>query len=98
AATPGEIAAEGATFFVASSQRGPSAFGKVTAVETCLETDDSTAFVSHFQQKNGLDTGAIDAVLLGYNDDSRYDSIYHNVANTLFTETPRVAFKHVLGE
>ncbi|MGV3764366.1 beta-ketoacyl synthase chain length factor [Parapedobacter sp.] len=96
--TPGEIAAEGATFFVASRQAGPKAMGQVTAVETCIETDDSTAFVSHFLQKNGLNTDSIDAVLLGYNGDSRFDGIYRNVAQALFTRIPIVGFKHVLGE
>lgn len=97
-ATPGEIAAEGATFFVASGQPGPSAIGKVTAVETCLETDDHTAFVGNFLQKNDLDADAIDAVLLGYNGDARYDGIYHDVTQALFTGIPVVGFKHVLGE
>lgn len=98
AATPGEIAAEGATFFVASRQPGASAIGKVTAVDTCLETDDSTAFISRFLQKNGLDARAIDGVLLGYNGDSRYDGTYRTIAHALFAETPCVGFKHVLGE
>ncbi|HWK56905.1 MAG TPA: beta-ketoacyl synthase chain length factor [Parapedobacter sp.] len=98
AAAPGEIAAEGATFFVASRQPGASAIGKVTAVETCLEADNPTTFVSRFLQKNGLDAPAIDAVLLGYNGDSRYDDSYRTVAQALFAETPCVGFKHVLGE
>src|SRR5690606_36252423 len=34
AATPGEIASEGATFFVASRQLGRQAYGKVVAAET----------------------------------------------------------------
>ena len=97
-ATPGEIAAEGGTFFVASGQPSPSTIGKVTAVETCLETDDSTAFVSNFLKKNGLDAAEIDAVLMGYNGDSRYDGIYQEVTQALFAKIPAVGFKHVLGE
>lgn len=96
--TPGEIAAEGATFFVASQQPGTSAIGKVIAVETRLETDQPAAFVNHFLQKHGLDTDSVDAILMGYNGDSRYDGIYREVAHTLFTGLPVVGFKHVLGE
>lgn len=98
AATPGEVAAEGATFFVATQQQGTSALGKVTAVETRLETDDAVAFVSHFLQKNGLEAPAIDTILMGYNGDSRYDGNYREVAHALFAGTPCVGFKHVLGE
>ncbi|HWK98337.1 MAG TPA: beta-ketoacyl synthase chain length factor [Parapedobacter sp.] len=98
AASPGEIAAEGSTFFVASRQPGPSTTGKVTAVETTLETDNPASFVNQFLQKNGLSTGAIDAVLLGYNGDSRYDDIYRGVSQALFAGIPCVGFKHVLGE
>ncbi len=97
-ATTGEVAAEGATFFVAAGKPGPSAIGKVTAVETCLETDDSAAFVNNFLRKNGLTADAIDAVLMGYNGDGRYDGIYREVTQALFAEKPIVGFKHVLGE
>ena len=95
---PGEIAAEGANFFVASQQPRTSAIGKVTAVETCLETDNSPDLVNRFLRKNGLDADAIDAVLMGYNGDSRYDGIYQDVTQALFAGIPVVGFKHVLGE
>lgn len=97
-ATPGEIAAEGATFFVASRRPAMSALGKVTAVETCLETGNATVFVNRFLRRNGLDAHAIDAVLMGYNGDSRYDGIYREVGDALFASTACVGFKHVLGE
>ncbi|WP_262247281.1 beta-ketoacyl synthase chain length factor [Parapedobacter soli] len=97
-ATTGEIAAEGSTFFVASQRPVPSSLGKVVAVETCLETDDSTILITRFLQKHGLDTSAIDGVLMGYNGDSRYDSLYHEVTNAQFAGIPCVGFKHVLGE
>ena len=97
-ASPGEVMAEGASFFVASGQPGPHTIGKVTAVEARLDTDDSAAFVSQFLQKNGGDARAIDAVLLGYNGDARYDGIYGDLTRTLFADTPVVGFKHVLGE
>lgn len=96
--TPGEITAEGATFFVASGKPTPSAMGKISAVATCHETDDSKALVSRFLRENGLEAGAIDAVLMGYNGDSRYDYIYDDLAQALFTGASIVGFKHLLGE
>lgn len=96
--TPGEIAAEGAAFFVASRQPGPTAMGRITAVETVLETDDPVAFINRFLHRNGLDATAIDAVFLGYNGDARYDGIYRHIGRTCFPHTPQLGFKHVLGE
>ncbi|WP_353124245.1 beta-ketoacyl synthase chain length factor [Parapedobacter pyrenivorans] len=98
AATPGEIAAEGATFFVVSGQPGARTYGKVTAVETSLETDDTVVLLSRFLQRNGLDADAIDAVFMGYNGDSRYDGIYRNLGHSLFPATLQLGFKHLLGE
>lgn len=97
-ATHGEISAEGATFFVASAQAGPSSIGKIVAVDTCLETATPSDFIEAFLHRHGLDTGAVDAIVMGYNGDTRYDSIYGAVSQTLFAETPVVGFKHVLGE
>lgn len=94
--TPGEIAAEGAAFFVASHQ--PGEYGKITAVETRQKTIDTIGFINQFLQKNAVDTNTIDAVLMGYNGDIRYDGIYETVGHTLFAETPQVGFKQVLGE
>jgi len=83
---------------VVSGQPRPSAIGKITAVATCLETNDSTALVSRFLRENGLEANAIDAVLMGYNGDSRYDHIYDDLTQALFMGTPIVGFKHLLGE
>ncbi|MGK6351656.1 beta-ketoacyl synthase N-terminal-like domain-containing protein [Parapedobacter sp. DT-150] len=97
AATAGEIAAEGAGFFV-TSNASDQAIGQLTAVETCYETSDATAFISRFLQRHGLDVSAIDAVMLGYNGDARYDAVYETVGSTLFRELPHIGFKHVFGE
>lgn len=96
--TPGEIAAEGASFFVASGQPSPSAIGRITAVATCLETNDSAAWVNRFLRQNGLEATEIDAVMMGYNGDSRYDYIYDDLTQALFVEAPILGFKHLLGE
>ena len=96
--TPGEIAAEGATFFVASSQPRPNSIGKIVAVDTCLETASPVDLVKKFLHNNSLDINTIDAIMLGYNGDVRYDGIYDNISQTLFAGTPVVGFKHVLGE
>ncbi|WP_353196675.1 beta-ketoacyl synthase chain length factor [Parapedobacter defluvii] len=96
--TPGEIAAEGAIFFIASQQQSYQTLGKVLAVETRLEVDNPPAFIAEFLQRNGVSTDALDAVMLGCNGDARYDGIYRTLGDTLFADLPQVAFKHALGE
>ncbi|MFC3198929.1 beta-ketoacyl synthase N-terminal-like domain-containing protein [Parapedobacter deserti] len=98
AATVGEIAAEGAAFFVVSRQPGPQPYGKVTATATCLETTDAKAFVGGVLEQEGLDTRAIDAVIMGCNGDTRHDPLYQGVSEALFADTAQLAFKHILGE
>ncbi len=94
----GEVAAEGAAFFVASTQPGATSAGKVIAVETRLETDHPESFINGFIQRNDLDISSLDAVILGFNGDGRYDGIYHTLGEACFADLPQVAFKHVLGE
>src|SRR5690606_39792944 len=86
------------SFFVASGQPSPSAIGRITAVATCLETNDSAAWVNRFLRQNGLEATEIDAVMMGYNGDSRYDYIYDDLTQALFVEAPILGFKHLLGE
>lgn len=96
--SPGEIAAEGAAFFIASQQHNRQTLGKVLAVETRLEVEDPNAFIAEFLQRNGFSKDTLDAVVLGCSGDVRYDGIYHTLRDTSFAGLPQVAFKHVLGE
>ncbi len=96
--TPGEIAAEGAAFFVASHQPGERGYGRITAVEARHTTANPVALINQFLQNNGVDANTVDAVVLGYNGDARYDTTYEDVAQALFPQTPQVGFKQVLGE
>ncbi|SKB75069.1 3-oxoacyl-(acyl-carrier-protein) synthase [Parapedobacter luteus] len=96
--SPGEIAAEGASFFVASQQPTSQTLGKVIAGDTCYETADAVAFVNRFLRRYGLAAGDIDAVVLGYNGDIRYDAVYSTVGSTLFAALPHIGFKHIFGE
>ena len=46
---------------------------------------------------NNIKTDDIDAVILGNNGDAQFDG-YYNVANTIFSKTPQVYYKHLSGE
>lgn len=94
----GETAAEGASFFVASAERGESALGKVTAVECCVQPHDVEDFIRGFLRRQGLGVDDLDAVLLGVNGDGRYDAVYESVARRCFPRLPQMVFKPILGE
>lgn len=95
---PGEMIAEGATFFVASQQRGRHSLGQISAVETRLETGTPEAFIQDFLQRNHVAINTLDAVILGCNGDVRYDNVYWALGNSCFAGLPQIAFKHALGE
>lgn len=94
----GEIAAEGATFFVASNRPTEHGYGKIIAVETRHQNTQAITFINQFLQRHHVSIETIDAVMMGYNGDIRYDRIYQEVGDTLFAKIPQMGFKHVLGE
>ncbi len=96
--TPGEIASEGSAFFAVSAIAREGSLAKVTAVKTALEVEEVPAWVSHFLVENGIGTGDVDLVMLGYNGDNRYDSTYAALSEGMFAGMPQAAYKHVLGE
>lgn len=96
--TPGEVASEGAAFFAVSATATERSLARATAVKAALEVPDIAAWISQFLVENEVGIGDIDLVILGYNGDSRYDSIYAALSQGMFSGTPQAAYKHVLGE
>lgn len=95
---PGEIAAEGASFFVASSVREETSYAKITAVKTHYEVPDVGQFVTDFLSENQIALHTIDAVVLGNNGDNRYDHVYKTLSNDRFAKHAQLVYKHILGE
>lgn len=96
--TPGEIIAEGAGFYVVSGKKKDHCLGKILDVKTIYETENPVDFVFEFLNNNNLSHKYIDAVILGYNGDSRFNDVYDEVSAKLFPEVPHVVYKNVLGE
>lgn len=94
----GEIASEGAAFFVATASPTKATRARLSAVRFQLNVDDISTFVNEFLTDNGWTTTDIDALILGVNGDSRYDEDYQSVGEMLFAKTPQVAYKTILGE
>jgi len=95
---PGEVISEGAGFFVVSGEKRKNILGKIIDVKTIMETGSPVEMIKDFLYKNQLEPGNLDAVILGMNGDSRFDGIYKKTAGELFSETPQLIFKNVLGE
>lgn len=94
----GEIVAEGAGFLVASLQKPKNYLGKISAVASSFEMENPSEFISNFLQKNNSSIDEIDAIILGNNGDSKYDSIYKTIAEKEFANTPQIVYKHLIGE
>lgn len=94
----GEVNAEGAGFFLASANKPENYLGVISAVETKFEVQNTEEFIQNFLEKNEISIGEIDAVILGYNGDSRYDGIYETISEGIFKENPQLMYKNVFGE
>lgn len=94
----GEINTEGAGFFLASANKPENYLGVISAVETKFEVQNTEEFIQNFLEKNEISIGEIDAVILGYNGDSRYDGIYETISEGIFKENPQLMYKNVFGE
>ncbi len=99
--TPGSIAGEGAAFFVLSSTPGPDTRTMVNGLKTIYKPESREILeekINSFVRDSGLSLEDIDLVLLGYNGDNRYDSIYRELESSLFRSHSTGYFKHLCGE
>lgn len=89
---------EGASFFVLSNEAKPNAVQFLDVKMVCSGSNETVhSTVKQFLKDNDLKPDDIDAVLLGNNGDL-YDSYYHSIATTLFSNASQVHYKHLVGE
>lgn len=96
--TPGEVASEGAAFFAVADQASEHSLAKITAVSTRHTVSGIAAWAKSFLASNNMNADDIDALMLGYNGDNRYDPVYDELAEGLFAGKTLLGYKHVLGE
>jgi hypothetical protein len=99
--SPGTIAGEGAAFFMLSDTPAEGKCTMVRGVKTIYKPDNRQVLegnIQDFLSAQGLQPGDIDLVLLGYNGDSRYDSIYGELEGSVFSGNATGYFKHLCGE
>jgi 3-oxoacyl-(acyl-carrier-protein) synthase len=95
----GVVFSEGANFFVLENQQKESSYATIEALSLFndLQSNEIESFIHSFLDSNNIKTEDIDAVILGNNGDAQFDG-YYNVANTIFSKTPQVYYKHLSGE
>ncbi len=96
--TPGEVAGEGAAFCAVSQNLNPNSLATIRAIRTQHEVADAQVWVNRFLTDHQLGIDNIDAIVLGYNGDNRYDPIYTALSEAMFPNKSRLAYKHLLGE
>jgi 3-oxoacyl-[acyl-carrier-protein] synthase II len=97
----GALAGEGSAYFSLGSKPGPNVYARLKDVSNQFSLDgkfDPSLFIPGFLEKNGLQPGDIDLVLLGLNGDPKYDPRYTHFAGKLFPNTAWAWYKHLCGE
>lgn len=100
-ASPGTIAGEGVAFFLLSKKPDPGNYARIRDVRTIYKPGGLEAIqekIDHFLDKNKLEVGHLDLVLLGLNGDTEHDGIYRRLEENYFQHNNRAYFKHLCGE
>ena len=96
----GSVAGEGATFFVLSG-KAENAMACIQDVKTFYKpnsTDETEQQILSFLQANKLTPESIDAVMMGYSGDEKYDFVYDEISSSLFSEKCILSYKNLCGE
>lgn len=98
--TGGAVFSEGSTFFVLSDTMQENTYAELKDVfiYNRLDRSEVKGKLEEFLVHNNFTIGDIDAVILGYNGDARYDAYYTDLASELFNAIPQGYYKHLSGE
>ena len=97
----GAQAGEGSSFFVLSNKKSDNTYARVIGVDMFFRPENNMVIednIASFIKKNSLSIEDIDLVILGYNGDDEFDSIYSHVEDTLFENNATAYYKHLCGE
>jgi len=98
--SPGSIVGEGAHFFLISNEQQENTYAKILDTKICnsIHLDDVEKCTLQFLKTNNLIPEAIDAVVLGNNGDSFYDTYFKKLQDGIFVEKSQFYYKHLVGE
>ena len=95
------LAGEGASFFLLTNQFDNSNYAKISDVHTFYKPIDSCEIkeeIYSFLKKNNLTQKDVDVVILGKNGDNKFDDIYYDLKENIFTNSICTHYKHLCGE
>lgn len=99
--TRGNIAGEGAAFFLLSNAKYMN-YGVSVAlpkmISGSMNYEKLLAEANNYLATNGLSTGDVDLLLLGYGGDRNTDILYDHLVEGIFPETACAYFKHLSGD
>jgi 3-oxoacyl-[acyl-carrier-protein] synthase II len=99
--TKGTIAGEGSCFFMIEDQAGKKTIAGIQAVNTFsipVNNDEIIENVRQFIGKENLSFSDIDLVIFGLNGDTEFDPVYHQLMDSVFSNTNQAYYKHLCGE
>lgn len=97
--TPGALAGEGAAYFILGSRPTSTNYAALHRVETIYKPANAMEeIIARFLSGQGMSTGDLDAVILGYNGDNRFDQTYDRLAAGIFSDQQLLWYKHLCGE
>ena len=97
----GTISGEGASFFMLASEPSATDYAKLEGSHTFYKPGgikDIEKQVSAFLEKQSIGIKDIDLVITGKNGDAASDKIYDQLAQTIFSSSDMVNYKHLCGE
>jgi 3-oxoacyl-[acyl-carrier-protein] synthase II len=97
----GTIAGEGASFFILADQPSATDYAKLEGLHTFYKpagTAEIENHVTNFLQKQAISFNDVDLVITGQNGDKQSDTIYEQLKQTIFKNSPTVNYKHLCGE
>ena len=97
----GALAGESAAFFMLSDQRTDNSYAQVTGVDTFFKPDGPTIIekrINAFLTQHEMEPEDVDLVLMGYNGDLEFDTVYKEVEEKTFNKQDIGYFKHLCGE
>jgi 3-oxoacyl-[acyl-carrier-protein] synthase II len=94
----GTMGGEGSVFFLLTDKASPDNLAELSTVKTYYQPDDVEKTILEFLDENSLKPGDIDLVITGRNGDTRNDTIYHKLSESLFKDNALANYKHLCGE
>ncbi len=99
--TKGTVGGEGATMFVVTNEvENRDEYSKIIEVETLTEPDYSDVIerIDEILERHNIQISEIDAVLMGFNGDYKFDEWYRKLIEERFFNNNILSFKNLVGD